>query len=97
MTPESHEPFAFCSFQETLVGAAEDDQLVPGPHAARLQRAQQREGALPEDVESDDRLVVLSVDEADFAVTAPGVREQVGQRIVKLHAGYGGGWKNVAQ
>ncbi len=51
---------------ETLIRFAENNQLVAGLHAASLQRAEQRECAVPQLGETDDALIVFTVDEANL-------------------------------
>src|SRR5690606_3466916 len=70
---------------ERFVRFREDDQLVAGFHAGRLQRAEHRERACPELVEAEDAFVALAADEADRPVLVPGRRQDVRQALVHGH------------
>ena len=71
---------------EALVRLAEDDELVALPHSFRLQRAEQRERPVPQLAERERGLVGLAVNEADAAIEAARLVEELRQGAVQFHA-----------
>ena len=71
---------------ETLIRPAENDQLVSGLHPPGLQGAQQREGAVPQFLETNNGLVVFAIDETYVAVPVPRLAEEFCQCCVEFHA-----------
>ena len=60
---------------EIEVRLREDDEFVARLHAAGLQRAQQRQRAVPQSRERNDGLMIFTVDEADRSIPASQVVE----------------------